>query len=787
MERRLLRGIMNPAMIGVWIFGLALAWQGEWWHAGWWQMKFALVVGLTVVHHLYGRWRKEFEADRNTRPARYYRWWNEVPTVLMIAIVFLAVLKPSFARAEDTGFVPARLERIAPWYQAQIDKGGLTGAVVAIAHDGKLAYLQAIGTQDRARQVPMKTDSIFWIASMTKPVTSVAAMMLVEEGKLDLNAPIANYLPELKDRTVGGQPAKRQPQVVDLLRHTAGLTYPEEGDTPGHRRFDSIVFRRNLTLADLVTSLSPIPLLHEPGEVWEYSLGVDVLARIVEVVSGQPFDQFLAERASSSRSAWSTPASSCRRTSSPAWSIRSRRPAAALGHHQADKLFSGGGGLASTAPDYLRFCQMLLNGGDARRRAILSPATVKQMTTNTLPPETRFAGEVGQYVGPRVGQAGAWALRCAPTRSSACIPGAVGSYNWSGILGHLFLDRSGREADRWCELIQVPPDCRRLLPGCLAPSDLCRAQRAATAVADRRRPERDAQALFAGTYDFGLSLSARDRRAPIPAFAFSGCRPRDRCQRQGHGASADRQWPAARAGVIAGDVITEIDGSPVAGLTLDPVLAKLRGAPGTSVRLKLADKEVTVVRETIRLPGARLKVQVVDGELVGRGGRYLVGARLREGQAGVAEGPVANRIPARDRRASAHRLHERWRRQNLRRHPQSRAAAGQRHQDRLTFRPAASARPSRGSSPARRSRRRPRTTGRRWWRASPCRRRRTSPRSSQGRRPRSGAPSRRPTARARGPRPGPQRRSRSRSRTGRRPARRSADRWRRAPAPRGRA
>ena len=94
MERRLLRGIMNPAMILVWIFGLLLAWRGDWWHAGWWQVKFSLVVGLTLVHHLYARWRKEFEADKNTRPARYYRWWNEVPTVLMIAIVFLAVLKP---------------------------------------------------------------------------------------------------------------------------------------------------------------------------------------------------------------------------------------------------------------------------------------------------------------------------------------------------------------------------------------------------------------------------------------------------------------------------------------------------------------------------------------------------------------------------------------------------------------------------------------------------------------------------------------------------------------------
>ena len=94
MERRLLRGIMNPAMILTWVFGLALTWQGEWWHAGWWHAKFALVCGLTVAHHLYGRWRKEFATDQNLRPANFYRWWNEVPTLLMVAIVFLVVLKP---------------------------------------------------------------------------------------------------------------------------------------------------------------------------------------------------------------------------------------------------------------------------------------------------------------------------------------------------------------------------------------------------------------------------------------------------------------------------------------------------------------------------------------------------------------------------------------------------------------------------------------------------------------------------------------------------------------------
>jgi putative membrane protein len=97
MERRLLRGIMNPAMVAVWVFGLLLAWQAEWWHAGWWHLKVVVVLGLTFVHHLYARWRKDFAIDKNTRPARYYRWWNEVPTLLMMIIVFLVVLKPGFA------------------------------------------------------------------------------------------------------------------------------------------------------------------------------------------------------------------------------------------------------------------------------------------------------------------------------------------------------------------------------------------------------------------------------------------------------------------------------------------------------------------------------------------------------------------------------------------------------------------------------------------------------------------------------------------------------------------
>lgn len=369
------------------------------------------------------------------------------------------------------GFSPQRLARIAPWYQAQIDKGALPGAVVAIARDGKLAYLQAIGTYDRAGKIPLKPDAIFWAASMTKPVTSVAAMMLVEEGKLDLTAPVSQYLPEFKDKLVGVEqvdpatdkhvlllePPKRPPQVIDLLRHTAGLLYPEEGDTALHQMYGLADFRRNRSLADFVASLAMLPLAHQPGEVWEYSWGVDVLARIVEVVSSQPFDQFLETRIFKPLGMVDTgfyvPEGKHARLVDPTddgwpplWDV-TRPP----------KLFSGGGGLVSTAPDYLRFCQMVLNGGQLNGVRLLTARTVQQMTTNGLSDDMRFAGDVGQYVGPRVGTGWGLGFAIRTNPEFSFLPGAVGSFNWSGIWGQYFWIDPAEKLIA-VQMIQVPPN-----------------------------------------------------------------------------------------------------------------------------------------------------------------------------------------------------------------------------------------------------------------------------------------------------------------------------------------
>ncbi len=533
------------------------------------------------------------------------------------------------------GFSPPRLARITSWYRSQIDTGALPGAVVAIARDGKLAYLQAIGTYDRAGRIPLKSDAIFWIASMTKPVTSVAAMMLVEEGKLDLTAPVAKYLPAFEGMRVGldRAPARRPMQVIDLLRHTSGLTYANEGADELHRTYFSLkTFRRDSTLADFATDIATMPLVHQPGEAWEYSLGVDVLTRVVEVAAGQPFDQFLDNRIFKPLRMVDTgffvPEDRLVRLVDP---IAGGRPSM-WDVTRWTTFPSGGAGLVSTAPDYLRFCQMLLNGGVLDGVRLLSARTVQQMTTNTMPPEIRFAGNVGQGVGPRVGTGWGLGFAVRTDPDFSVLPGAVGSFSWSGAWGTYFwIDPVEKLIG--LQMIQVPSETsapyadalRHLtyaalsVPGSDSPS--------APTVVSAGILDR-----YAGTYDFGPSLSSRDRQAPFSALAFSGVglevvvaddKVTVRTPIDG--------GPAAKAGVKAGDIIAEIDGAAVKGLAINQVLDRLRGRVGTPARLKIMRKDhgspidVTIVREPIRLPGARILVRVEGGKLeVSATGRWSV-------------------------------------------------------------------------------------------------------------------------------------------------------------------
>ena len=244
---------------------------------------------------------------------------NIIGAITTVALAF-ALLSGQAAHAaeaaappEQLGFDSDRLQRVTTAFQGYVDAGQLPGAVVLIARNSKVAYFQAFGYQDREKQVPMTTNSIFRIASMTKPIVSVGVMMLVEEGKLDISASVFQYLPEFKDLKVGVEkrdastgntelvldPLKRPMTVQDLLRHTAGLVYGQFGDGLVHKAYrEAKVGDRADTNAEMITKLSKLPLAHQPGEVWEYSVATDVLGRIIEVVSGMPLDAFIEERIS---------------------------------------------------------------------------------------------------------------------------------------------------------------------------------------------------------------------------------------------------------------------------------------------------------------------------------------------------------------------------------------------------------------------------------------------------------------------------------------------------------
>ena len=364
---------------------------------------------------------------------------------------------------EEVGVASSRLAHIRTVMNRYVAEKKIPGAIGLIARRGKIAYQEAFGMADVEAGKPMRLDTIHRIYSMSKPVTSVAMMMLYEEGKFQLNDPVAMYLPEFAKMQVGveekdpqtGQPvlktvaAKRPITVRDLLRHTAGLTYGVFGDTLVDREYRKARGLMDQNLAAFVTQLARLPLLHEPGTRWNYSLSVDVLGRLVEVLSGKSFEQFLQERIFAPLEMRDTgfyvpadkkdrlarlyittkegklqPAAVC-----ATWQeCLDKFPTAALSYLEPPALPSGGGGLVSTAADYLRFCQMLLNQGQYDGKRLLSRKTVQLMSSDNL-------GTI-PGLGPGVGFGLGFAVSKAP--GEAGMMGTPGEYNWGGAAGTKF-------------------------------------------------------------------------------------------------------------------------------------------------------------------------------------------------------------------------------------------------------------------------------------------------------------------------------------------------------------
>jgi len=366
---------------------------------------------------------------------------------------------PRVTTPEQVGLSSERLKRVSTAMHSGVERGEIPGAVVVIARRGKVAYVESFGFRDREAQAPMKPDAIHRIASMTKPLTSLAAMLLVEEGRLSLADPVALHLPELKEVKVGVEKKdeaskvevlmletpQRPMTVHDLLRHTSGFTYGFFGKSIVKDRYNEArLFEPDQTSAQFIAKLATLPLQYHPGTTWEYSVSTDVLGRIVEVVSGLSLDRFIAERITKplrmpDTAFWVEPDKQGRIAEPQVDPITGKRPTAP-DPTRKPTFPSGGGGMVSTAADYVRFSQFLLGGGTLDGVRLLSRKTVEYMTADHLAPGMRVNGFPIAVVDARPESGGGFGLgflvRVSAGRSS--IPGSVGDYGWVGIWGTQF-------------------------------------------------------------------------------------------------------------------------------------------------------------------------------------------------------------------------------------------------------------------------------------------------------------------------------------------------------------
>ena len=359
------------------------------------------------------------------------------------------------AEPEAVGMSSTRLGRIVPALNAEVESGQLPGAVVAVARHGRLVFHEAVGHLGPDRSAPMPRDALFAIASMTKPVTGVAGLLLWEEGRLGLADPIERFLPQLgnrrvavlNERVLSGQgpietvPATRSITIQDLMRHTSGITYGGRGTTAVHALYPASSNAAGATLdtAAFLERLAAAPLLYQPGTVWDYGLSIDVIGLVVEALSGQTLGEFLEQRLfrplGMEDTCFQVPPGKVARLARPLPRDPDTGEAQSVPDRTQRLRFEcGGGGLASSALDYLRFAQMLLGGGVLGETRILGRKTVEAMRTNRMTPdiENRIAALDPNSEGYGFG------LTVAVRERASTLMGSLGEFYWNGAYGTLW-------------------------------------------------------------------------------------------------------------------------------------------------------------------------------------------------------------------------------------------------------------------------------------------------------------------------------------------------------------
>ena len=359
------------------------------------------------------------------------------------------------AEPEAAGMSSERLARIVPALNARIEAGELPGAVIAIARHGRLVLHEAVGHLGPDRRIPMPRDALFAIASMTKPVTGVAGLLLLEQGRLGLGDPVERFLPQLGNRRVAvlddrvraGKgpietvPAERSITMLDLFRHTSGLTYGGRGTTAVHALYpaSSNAAGASLDGAGFLDQLAAAPLLYQPGTVWDYGLSIDVIGQVVEALSGQTLGRFLEQHLfgplGMADTSFQVPPDKVQRLARPLpHDPETGAPQTVPDRAQALRFECGGGGLASTALDYLRFAQMLLGGGVLGDTRILGRKTVQAMRTDRMTPDidNRIPALDPNSEGYGFG------LSVAVRTQPGTLLGSLGEFYWNGAYGTLW-------------------------------------------------------------------------------------------------------------------------------------------------------------------------------------------------------------------------------------------------------------------------------------------------------------------------------------------------------------
>ena len=381
---------------------------------------------------------------------------------LLVLSVNVSAAELAVGLPQSQGMSPIRLSRIHDLMQTEVTENRVPGAVVLVARKGKIVYADAVGFQDKPSAKPMTRDAIFRAYSMTKPMVSVLTMMLVEEGRLQLNDPVSKFFPSMAKMSVLSNPADGNSERVpaarpitihDLLRHTSGITYAEftrftasKGPYQDAGLFSSEVQGKWITLTpqQQIDALSKAPLLWQPGSTWEYSLSTDLLGRVLESITNQTLGALLEERLfkplGMKDTSFLVPAAKVSRLAEPFRidPLTGQPYYLVLDVTKPMGNDSGGAGISTTADDYLRFCQMMLNGGSFDGKRYLSRTTIALMTSDHLGPKVATPVQPGELLMGVQGYTFGLGFMVRQGPGMASVPGSEGDYAWGGYGGTFF-------------------------------------------------------------------------------------------------------------------------------------------------------------------------------------------------------------------------------------------------------------------------------------------------------------------------------------------------------------